>query len=90
MNDLPKVFANKIDKEINNSQERTIVGEEKSVDLNQILSKDTYSFNHKYKIELNNNVIVDSIIQVLDNKVLTIENGWINKEDIVSIVEIKK
>ena len=91
MKDLPKVFANAIDKEINNSQERTIVDEEQQVDLNNILSSDKYSFNHKYKIELSNNTIIeDSIIQVLDDKLLTIENGWIGVNSIKSIVEIKK
>lgn len=91
MNDLPKVFANKIDKEIHNSQERTIVDENNEVDLSNILSSDKYSFNHKYNIELTNGTIVeDSIIQILDSKVLTIDNGWIGKNSIKSIREIKK
>ena len=91
MKDLPKVFANTIDKEINNSQERAIVSEEKNVNLDEILSSDKYSFNHKYKIELNNSLVVeDSIIQILSDKVLTIDNGWIEINNIKSIVEIKK
>ena len=91
MENLPKVFKNTIDKEISNSQERVIVNEEKSINLDEILSNDKYSFNHKYKIELsNNNIIEDSIIEVLSDKVLTIDNGWISVNSIKSIYEIKK
>ena len=91
MKDLPKVFVNNIDKEINNSQERTIVGEEQSIDLETILSENKYSFNHKYKITLgNSNIIEDSIIQLMNNKILTIDNGWIDLNNIKNIVEIKK
>lgn len=91
MKDLPKVFANKIDKVINNSQERAIVDEDVSIDFNEILSNDKYSFNHKYRIVLSNsNVIEDSIIQVLSDKFLTINNGWIGINSIKSIKEIKK
>lgn len=91
MKELPKVFANTIDKEINNSQERTIVNDDKKLSVDDILSNDKYSFNHKYKIELNNgDFLEDSIIQVLDNKILTISNGWIGINSIKSIIEIKK
>jgi len=92
MKELPKVFANTIEKHINNSQERAIVKEEEEgINLNDILSNDKYSFNHEYKIELKDGSIVeDSIIQVLDNRVLTIDNGWIGKDSIKSIIEIKK
>ena len=91
MNDLPKVFANKIDKEINNSQESIIVDEERDININELLSNNKYSFNHKYKIELSNgSIIEDSIIQVLSDKVLTIDNGWIGISSIKSIIEIKK
>ena len=91
MKDLPKVFANRIDREISNYQERAIVSEKKDVNLNEILNNNKYSFNHKYNIELSNNsVIEDSIIQVLDSKILTIDNGWISINNIKSIVEIKK
>ena len=91
MKDLPKVFVNNIEKEIINSQERTIIEEEKTIDLEQILSNNKYSFNHKYKITLKNgNVIDDSIIQLMNNKILTIDNGWIDLNNIRYIVEIKK
>ena len=91
MKDLPKVFVNNIEKEIINSQERTIIEEEKTIDLEQILSNNKYSFNHKYKITLKNgNIVDDSIIQLMNNKILTIDNGWIDLNNIRHIVEIKK
>ena len=93
MNDLPKVFVNPIDKEIKNSQERTIVDENSlnDVKLDEILTKDKYSFNHVYLIKMNNNEEVnDSIIQINETRLLTINNGWINIKDIDYIKEIKK
>lgn len=91
MNDLPKVFANKIDKEINNSQDKAIIMEGNNVNFEDILSNERYSFNHRYKIVLTNNQeIEDSIIQITREKVLTIDNGWIGKNSIKSIIEIKK
>ena len=90
MNELPKVFVNKIDKEINNSLNETRIDEESSVNLDNILTKDKYSFNHKYLIKTKTDAIVDSIIQITDYQVLTIEHGWININDIIKITEIKK
>ena len=91
MEDLPKVFKNTIEKEINNSQDRVVINEENSINVNDILSKDKYSFNHKYKIKLSNGIIIeDSIIEVLSDKVLTIDNGWIGVDSIKNIIEIKK
>lgn len=91
MKDLPKVYVNPIDKEIKNSQERTIVDNQNDIKLDNILTKDKYSFNHVYLIRLNNNdEIKDSIIQINDTRLLTIENGWIAIKDIKSIKEIKK
>ena len=90
MNDLPKVFVNKIDKEINNSLNEARVDEEEEVNLNNILTKDKYSFNHEYLIKTKTNSVTDSIIQITDNQILTIEHGWINISDIIKITEIKK
>ncbi|MBR1417034.1 MAG: hypothetical protein IJ572_04380 [Bacilli bacterium] len=92
MKDLPRVYANKIDKEIVNSQEVTTVLDEyvKDVDLNNILTKDKFSFNHIYLIKLKDTQIKDSIIQISNKRLLTIDNGWINIDDIISLKEIKK
>jgi len=90
MNKLPKIFINKIDKEINNSMRKTIVNKNE-ISLDNILSKDKYPFNHVYSISLKDgNIIKDSIIQILDTKILTINNSWIDIKKINSIKEIKK
>ena len=90
MKDLPRVFVNKIDKEINNSQIKTNADENREVNLDDILTKDKYSFNHVYLITTSTKEIKDSIIQITSNKILTIDNGWIDINDIKSIIEIKK
>ena len=89
MKNLPKVFVNKIDREIKNSEYETIIDNNK-VSLDDILTKDKYSFNHKYLIKTKTDAVVDSIIQITDYQVLTIEHGWININDIIKITEIKK
>lgn len=91
MKELPKVFVNKIDKEFNNYQERASIDEPKKINLDNILTKDKYSFNHIYLITLKDNTTIkDSIIQILDTKILTIDHSWILINDILSIKEIKK
>ena len=89
MSKLPKVFINNINREINNSMNRVKVNDS-NLSLENILSKDKYSFNHVYEITLKDKIIKDSIIQILDTKILTIDNSWINIKDIISIKEIKK
>ena len=93
-NKLPRVFVNKIDKPIRHSQRETLVGEEmvSYVNLDDVLNnKNTYSFNHKYRISLKNNMVVESSIILKDNNmILTIDGDKININDIKNIVEIKK
>ena len=89
MNELPKVFVNKIDKEIKNYQEESRISNK--IDFNEILSEDKYSFNHIYLITLSDNTqIKDSIIGKKDNKILTIDNNYIDINNIKNIIEIKK
>lgn len=91
MEDLPKVFANKIDKEFYNSQNTSTVSNERSLNLDEILTKDKYSFNHKYKITLKNGQEINSsIIKITEDKILTIDNDVISIKDILNIIEIKK
>ena len=89
MSDLPKVFVNKIDKKMRNSLEEVKVNDN-NIDLSNIITNDKYSFNHKYQIYLNNDVIEDYIIQIDNDKLLNIFNGWIFTKDIIKILEIKK
>ncbi len=89
MFDLPKVYVNKINKNINNNQSESRV-ENKQLNIDSILSKDKYVFNHKYIITLKDNEIIDSIISKSNNKILTLNNKWIDINDIINISEIKK
>ena len=91
MNDLPRVYVQKQDKEIKNYQEEAIVNNKKEINFKEILSSDKYLFNHTYLIILNDNTqIKDSIISIKNNKILTIDNSWINIDSIKDIIEIKK
>ena len=93
MGKLPKIFVNKIDKPIKHSLRETLISEEKinEIDLDNIFNNNTYSFNHRYKIILNDNKIVkSSIIQKDNNTILTIDGDKIRISNIKSISEIKK
>ncbi len=92
-NRLPKVYVNKIDKNLNINQESTISQSKFSfIDLDKILDdKDKYLFNHRYLITLKNHTTLeDSIISKQSNKILTLNNQKIDIDDIKSIVEITK
>lgn len=91
-NKLPKVFVNKIDKELKINQESTLSSSYTSVNLDEILDdKDKYLFNHRYLITLKNNTTLeDSIISKKNNKILTLDNHKIAIDDIKSITEITK
>mgnify|MGYP004632128415 FL=1 len=91
-NKLPKVFVNKIDKELKINQESTLSSSYVSVNLDEILDdKDKYLFNHRYLITLKNNTTLeDSIISKQNNKILTLDNHKIAIDDIKSITEITK
>jgi hypothetical protein len=89
MFDLPKVYVNKINNIINNNQLESRV-ENTHLDIDSILSNDKYTFNHKYIITLKDKEIIDSIISKSNNKILTLDNKWIDINDIINISEIKK
>ena len=91
MNELPKVYVNPIKENINNSQERTTITNNNIIDLNSILTKDKYPFNHIYEIILKDNKkIVSSIIKITHTNILTIDGDIINIKDIINLQEIKK
>ncbi len=92
-NKLPKVYVNKIDKDLKINQESTISTSSRSfIDLDKILDdKDKYLFNHRYLITLKNNTTLeDSIISKQSNKILTLNNHKIDIDAIKSITEITK
>lgn len=91
MDKLPKVYVNKISKELNNSQESSLVSDERSISLDEVFDSSKFLFNHKYLISLSNGKeIRSSIISNYGNKILTIDNDLISLNDIKSIKEIKK
>lgn len=92
-NKLPKVYVNKIDKNLNINQESTISSTKPSnVDLDIILDDtNKYLFNHRYLITLKDNTTLeDSIISKKNDSVLTLEGRKIAINKIKNIIEISK
>ncbi len=92
-NKLPKVYVNKIDKNLNINQESTISSSKPSnVDLDIILDDtNKYLFNHRYLITLKDNTTLeDSIISKKNDSVLTLEGRKIAINKIKNIIEISK
>ena len=92
-NKLPKVYVNKIDKNLNINQESTISSSKPSnVDLDIILDDtNKYLFNHRYLITLKDNTTLeDSIISKKNDSVLTLEGRKIAINKINNIIEISK
>ena len=88
MSELPKVYVNKIEKDINNCQNNTYADQNNRISYDNIISNDRYSFNHVFDIYLQDGTkITSSIIRVSEDKILTIDNIWIDKKDIKSINE---
>lgn len=92
-NKLPKVYVNKINKNLNINQESTISSSKPSnVDLDIILDDtNKYLFNHRYLITLKDNTTLeDSIISKKNDSVLTLEGRKIAINKIKNIIEISK
>lgn len=92
-NKLPKVYVNKIAKNLNINQESTISSTKPSnVDLDIILDDtNKYLFNHRYLITLKDNTTLeDSIISKKNDSVLTLEGRKIAINKIKNIIEISK
>lgn len=92
---LPKVYANKIDKVINNSREiyyTSSRGNESFIDINKKINDLFKSKNFVYKkdvkITLKGQVIKKTIVGLKNNYLLTMDNKMININDIVDINEI--
>ena len=87
---LPKVFVNKINEKIKNNRDNKVITND-SINIDDILDKNTYSFNHRYNIIMNDGRRIESaIISKSKNMLLTIDNDVLNIKDILSIREIKK
>ena len=86
---LPKVYVNKFEKKFINSREVVDVKKDK-MDLDKLMAKNQYAFNHRYQILTKDKVIESSIISKDKNYILTIDGDWIKVDDIRDIKEIKK
>lgn len=92
---LPNVYANEIDKKIDNVQELyygSLNNEERTYSLNEILRKINEIFassSHVYKsdaiIKTSNGEIIKTIVGKTGNYLITIEGEKINISDILDI-----
>lgn len=94
MKELPKVFANKINKKIDNTQEIYISNKEIKKDnigvdkkINDIFKSKNHVYKSRVVIRLNNKEITKDIVGIIGNKLLTLDNEMI---DIKDIIDIKK
>ena len=89
---LPKVFVSPITKKIDNDQE-IFMGNSKddrsvSEVLDSLFTSDSYTFRRKFVIKTKNEELTTSIISRQGNKLLTLDNRYIDILDIISIKEL--
>lgn len=88
MKKLPKIYQNKIDKNIHNNKEIDYVKESnKNIKeiLNIIFNGEGYSYNKEVIIETNNKVYDTYIITRTKTNIVTLEDEIININDIKDI-----
>ncbi len=88
MKKLPKIYQNKIDKNIHNNKEMDYVKKSnKNIKeiLNIIFNGEGYSYNKEVIIETNNKVYDTYIITRTKNNIVTLEDKIININDIKDI-----
>ena len=88
MKKLPKIYQNKIDKNIHNNKEMDYVKKSnKNIKeiLNIIFIGEGYSYNKEVIIETNNKVYDTYIITRTKNNIVTLEDKIININDIKDI-----
>lgn len=95
--ELPKVFANKIDKKINNSQD-IFYEEEKKSEINDvrnigrkisdIFNSSNFVYKSKVKITTYDKTFTKIIVGRKNNYLLTMDNEAINIDNILDIEQI--
>lgn len=94
MNKKPKVFANKIDKKINNNETYYKTDQEKVIDfpkgdinkkIKDIFNSSSYLYRANVVIKLKNGEVTKKIIGKNNNHLITIDNELIPVEDILDI-----
>ena len=92
--ELPSVFANRIDKEINNEQEifttindynREISSTDVMKKINEIFSSKDFVYKKDVKITTKYGIINTTIIGINNDNLLTMDNRSINVNDIIDI-----
>ncbi len=98
MKDLPKVFANKIDHEINNTQE-IYYGSDRGIPqnsepqniarkINMIFSSPSHVYKSKVRITLPNKIVEKVIVGKTNTDLITMNGELIKIMDIVDIEKI--
>jgi hypothetical protein len=93
--DLPKVFANKINKKLNNTQEiyyqdnfkNNNIHDIRSVNkkISDIFNSNNFVYKSNVKITTKDNIITKIIVGRKNNYLLTMDNEAININDIIDI-----
>ena len=93
-NNFPKVYANKIDKKIDNSQEFTTINDrtnepitkaELDKKINNIFKSDKYIYKIKVQIETDKGLIEKTLVGKNNIGLITLENEIINYNTIKDI-----
>lgn len=93
---LPRVFANRIDKKINNNESYYVAKDEKEkpkkkdninvgVKINKIFNSTRYVYKANVVIELNDKTVTKKVIGKNDDSLITIDNELIPISDIKDI-----
>lgn len=96
MKTLPKVYANKIDKVINNTQDTfignkdIITNDNMSIEkkINEIFASKNHIYKSRVKIKYKNNEVIKDIVGIRGNNLLTFDNEIININEIIDINKI--
>lgn len=97
MNDLPKVYANKIDKEFKNTQE-IYYGDNRSIEkkdlltiskkINEIFASSNHVYKSRVKITFSDKIVEKIIIGKTQNYLITLDGEQIKIDNIMDIVKI--
>lgn len=98
MKDLPKVFANKINENINNTQDifygnaRSVPIEKEDLNvqkkINNIFASSTHVYKSKVKITFANDEVEKTIVGKTNNNLITIDGELIKINDILDIKKL--
>lgn len=95
MDKLPRVFANPINKEINNVQSTYYEGERTSISpqninrkINEIFAQKSHVYKSRVKITFKDHIVEKTIVGKTNINLLTIDGEMIKITDIIDIEKI--